>query len=178
MAEPPTGQGRAVCAQCVSVCIEEKKLHRNRLSTVALQTQIRCVCEYSRPRLGRVVPCPPVSGSPSPRSATEGTRGGKTGLSPLDRGTSRSYASRPSTHVEDVLSELLRLDAGQHPEQQVHDGRRPDVFDHQVYEVLPLPQEVHNLETQIALKTLDRINRRFLQVERTDGDDVTCLVPT
>lgn len=49
------------------------------------------------------------------------------------------------THVQDVLPQLLGLDAGQQAEQEVHDGGRADVFDHQVHEVLPLPQELHDL---------------------------------
>lgn len=45
----------------------------------------------------------------------------------------------PATHTEDVLAELLWFDTGEHSEEQVHDGRRPDVFDHQVNKVLLFP---------------------------------------
>lgn len=52
---------------------------------------------------------------------------------------------RDDTHVENILSQLLRFDTGEHPEQKVHDGRGSNVFDHQIYEVLPLPQKVDDL---------------------------------
>lgn len=34
------------------------------------------------------------------------------------------------THTENVLSKLLGFDAGEHSEQQIHDSRCPNVFDH------------------------------------------------
>ena len=60
---------------------------------------------------------------------------------------------KQSTHIKHVLSELLWFDAGQHPEQQVHDGRRPDVFDNQVYKILPLPQKLYNLKNNACTQT-------------------------
>lgn len=34
------------------------------------------------------------------------------------------------THSQNVLSQLLRFNAGEHSKQQVHDSRCADVFDH------------------------------------------------
>lgn len=49
------------------------------------------------------------------------------------------------THIKNIMSQLLGFNACEHSEQQVHDGRRPDVFDHQINKVVSLPQKIHYL---------------------------------
>lgn len=49
------------------------------------------------------------------------------------------------THIQNVLSQLLRFNAGEHSKQQVHDSRCADVFHHQVYKIHLLLQKIHNL---------------------------------
>lgn len=50
-----------------------------------------------------------------------------------------------ATHIQNILSQLRRFNAGEHSEKQVHDSRRADVFDHQVYKIHLLLQKIHNL---------------------------------
>lgn len=40
--------------------------------------------------------------------------------------------------MKNILSQLLGFDTGEHSEKQVHDGRCPNVFDHQVYKIFLL----------------------------------------
>lgn len=62
-----------------------------------------------------------------------------------DRYYEQHIKDNGATHIQNVLSQLRWFNAGQHSEKQVHDSRRADVFDHQVYKIHLLLQKIHNL---------------------------------
>ena len=51
-----------------------------------------------------------------------------------------------STHIQNILPGLWRLNTCQEPEQQIHDSRSSYVFYNEIHKITLLFQEIHNLE--------------------------------